>query len=247
MKLEQKIKEIRERAELSQEKFAEKLGVSRQTVINWEKGTTPTTYLLLEIAKEFHIDFSSLVNEDKELSYIVDVEKRKVKSASEISPQLPFESPLHISKKSIFSISILSLVSLFIFIIGVVGYFFYLSFTLRDSVILWIVSTFFLILTFYLGLKIIYMIIELKAKKIYFYKNYLIFQSGVLEKHFDRYPIDFLKEIRIHQTPFSKFFNFGNVEIKFEASNINAYGIKKPYALKRFLLKAYTSKADFTE
>lgn len=247
MKLEQKIKQIRDQAGLSQEKFAERLNVSRQTVINWEKGTTPTSYILLEIARVFHIDFSSLVNEDKELSYSAEAEERKEKSVQQFEPQLPSKPPLYISRKSIFSIPVLRIIILSIMLMGFDGYFFYVATHLKDSIIFWVLSIIFILFILYISFKIIYRIIEIKAKKIYFYQNFLIFQSGVLEKHFDRYPIDVLKEIRIYQTPFSKLFNYGNVEIKFEASNINAYDIKKPYSLKRFLMKVYTSKEDFTE
>jgi len=50
------IKELRDKLELTQEQFAQKVGVTFSTINNWEKGTrTPHPFLferLLEIAEE---------------------------------------------------------------------------------------------------------------------------------------------------------------------------------------------------
>lgn len=60
MDISNKIKEIRNKHNLSQEVFAEKLGVSRQSVISWEKGKTiPQTDMLIRICETFNykLDF----------------------------------------------------------------------------------------------------------------------------------------------------------------------------------------------
>ena len=51
MTLEEKIKHYRKQAGLSQEKMAEKIGVSRQAITKWENGTgTPDIANLMAIA-----------------------------------------------------------------------------------------------------------------------------------------------------------------------------------------------------
>ena len=46
------LKACRVNADLSQKQLAEKLGISRATVVNWEKGkTSPTSVQLLKISK----------------------------------------------------------------------------------------------------------------------------------------------------------------------------------------------------
>lgn len=46
------LKACRVNADLSQKQLAEKLGISRATVVNWEKGkTSPTGVQLLKISK----------------------------------------------------------------------------------------------------------------------------------------------------------------------------------------------------
>ncbi|MDE7106236.1 MAG: helix-turn-helix domain-containing protein, partial [Anaeroplasmataceae bacterium] len=108
MILEEKIKKIREKEDLSQEAFAERLGVSRQTVINWEKGkSTPTFELLMLIANEFHIEINSLVQSDMELQYMSleeQVNKEKSLLNKEIKPVFDSEEkPLYIPKKAFFT------------------------------------------------------------------------------------------------------------------------------------------------
>ena len=57
MELDEKIKDIRRKNNLSQEGFADLLGVSRQSVISWEKGKTlPQTDILLKICEVFHVN-----------------------------------------------------------------------------------------------------------------------------------------------------------------------------------------------
>lgn len=57
-----KIKEIRKKEGLSQEEFAFRINVSRQTVYFWENGKViPDTSKLLLICKEFNIDINKLI------------------------------------------------------------------------------------------------------------------------------------------------------------------------------------------
>lgn len=61
------LRKIRVQNNLSQEKFAEILGVSRQTVVNWECGKSlPTADKIQKIIKEFSITFDMLCGSDKE-------------------------------------------------------------------------------------------------------------------------------------------------------------------------------------
>lgn len=54
---------LRKKAGLSQEQFAERIGVSRQTVSNWERGmANPDVEMLDLISKTFEVDFSTIIN-----------------------------------------------------------------------------------------------------------------------------------------------------------------------------------------
>ena len=62
MSLEKMIYKLRTQANLSQEKFAQMLGVSHQAVQKWESGTTmPDLKNLIKMAKYFHISLDALV------------------------------------------------------------------------------------------------------------------------------------------------------------------------------------------
>jgi transcriptional regulator with XRE-family HTH domain len=64
MEISEKIKKIRDDNNLSQEKFADKIGVSHQTVISYEKGTSiPQTHTLITICNEFHLDMNYFVDQ----------------------------------------------------------------------------------------------------------------------------------------------------------------------------------------
>lgn len=58
MVLEKQLKKYRKQLGMSQEKMAEKIGVSRQAVTKWENGTgIPDITNLMAIAKLFEISF----------------------------------------------------------------------------------------------------------------------------------------------------------------------------------------------
>lgn len=63
MILAQKIKEYRVKIGYSQEQFAQKLGVTRQTISNWERGTSiPDATKLNEMSVLFQISMDALVD-----------------------------------------------------------------------------------------------------------------------------------------------------------------------------------------
>lgn len=64
MNFAQKIQQIRKDAGLSQEDFAEQLGVSRQSVSKWELGQTyPETDKLIEISRRYGVPVDSLLKD----------------------------------------------------------------------------------------------------------------------------------------------------------------------------------------
>ena len=66
MTLEEQIKHYRNQAGLSQEKMAEKIGVSRQAITKWENGTgTPDIANLMAIADLFQISVDELLSNEK--------------------------------------------------------------------------------------------------------------------------------------------------------------------------------------
>ena len=57
-----RIQEYRKKAELSQEEFADKIGVSRQAVSKWESGASdPSTSNLLALAKLYGVSAEDLL------------------------------------------------------------------------------------------------------------------------------------------------------------------------------------------
>lgn len=65
MNLGNNILELRKRMQLSQEKLGEKVGVTRQTISNWElEQTTPDTYQLIALSKALNVSIDSLVDND---------------------------------------------------------------------------------------------------------------------------------------------------------------------------------------
>lgn len=65
MNIGDKILELRKRDKLSQEQLAEKLGVTRQTISNWELNeTTPDINQAKELSQVFNINLDELTNND---------------------------------------------------------------------------------------------------------------------------------------------------------------------------------------
>ena len=65
MQLGNNIQNLRKKKGLSQEKLAEKINVTRQTISNWELGeTAPNPEQLIFLSKEFEISIDELVGND---------------------------------------------------------------------------------------------------------------------------------------------------------------------------------------
>ena len=87
MKLYEKIQYCRKNAGMSQEMFAEKLSVSRQSVSKWENGTAaPDLDNLVAIARLFGVTTDWLLMEDapevpaEQLSVLFDLKQPKVRT-----------------------------------------------------------------------------------------------------------------------------------------------------------------------
>lgn len=76
--LGQRIKEEREKNQLTQDDLANILNVSRQTISKWELGSAyPDTERLIEISDYFHISLDSLIKGDPELKERIVVNNQK--------------------------------------------------------------------------------------------------------------------------------------------------------------------------
>ena len=65
MQLGNNIQTLRKKKGLSQEKLAEKINVTRQTISNWELGeTAPNPEQLILLSKQFDISIDELVGKD---------------------------------------------------------------------------------------------------------------------------------------------------------------------------------------
>jgi len=65
MTLGEKIVELRKKENLTQEKLAEKLGISRQTLSNWESdSTTPDIRQAKEISRIFKVSLDDLLSNE---------------------------------------------------------------------------------------------------------------------------------------------------------------------------------------
>ena len=65
MKLGENLYNLRKKQKISQEKLAEKIGVSRQSVSKWENGTAyPEMSRIFELCKIFHCKLNDLVNDN---------------------------------------------------------------------------------------------------------------------------------------------------------------------------------------
>ncbi|MCL2528649.1 MAG: helix-turn-helix domain-containing protein [Defluviitaleaceae bacterium] len=67
MTFAEKLKAARMQAGLSQDKVSAELGISKRTIVNYEKGVTlPTSDKLPAIAKYFGVSIESLISENEE-------------------------------------------------------------------------------------------------------------------------------------------------------------------------------------
>lgn len=69
MLLDEKISVIRKMSNLTQEEFAEELGVSRQAISKWENGSSiPDIQMLIKIADYYNLTLDQLVRDELDLS-----------------------------------------------------------------------------------------------------------------------------------------------------------------------------------
>lgn len=103
-----KVKQIRKSNNLSQERFGEKVGVSRQIVSKWEQGKVkPSTYNIAVISRLFNVD-------TKELLGIEEVQKENKDEKKEVEVK---ETLVSNNKKSINLKKTVLLIILFLFCI----------------------------------------------------------------------------------------------------------------------------------
>ena len=92
MDISQKIKKIREENNLSQEKFAEAIGVSRQSIISYEKGkSVPQMDILLIICTKFQKDLNYFLENTLDSKEAVD-DIPTVKNEIVFKPLIRFEA-----------------------------------------------------------------------------------------------------------------------------------------------------------
>ena len=85
MKLSDKIIKYRKSNGWSQEEFAEKLNVSRQTISRWENGTAlPDAQNILHISKLFNITTDYLLNDDYDSDRDIPVVKTVTKETENL-------------------------------------------------------------------------------------------------------------------------------------------------------------------
>ena len=78
MNLGNHLMQARKKAGLSQEAVAEKLGVSRQTILKWETDeTVPDIYQSKKLAKLYHLSLDELIEFDVDLKEIEHMIKNK--------------------------------------------------------------------------------------------------------------------------------------------------------------------------
>ncbi|MBR5742464.1 MAG: helix-turn-helix transcriptional regulator, partial [Clostridia bacterium] len=81
MEIGEKLKESRTKAGITQEECAEKLGVSRQTVSNWETGRSyPDVRSCLSLGDLYQISLDELLREDTSMIRHLEISTDVVKS-----------------------------------------------------------------------------------------------------------------------------------------------------------------------
>ncbi|HHW94541.1 MAG TPA: helix-turn-helix transcriptional regulator [Mogibacterium sp.] len=79
MSIGTKIQEIRKAHDLSQEQLAERYGVTRQTVSNWENDKHyPDMEILKRISDEFDVSFDTLLKDDEVYIKTIDKDRKKL-------------------------------------------------------------------------------------------------------------------------------------------------------------------------
>ncbi|MDE7095567.1 MAG: helix-turn-helix domain-containing protein, partial [Anaeroplasmataceae bacterium] len=242
MKLEDKIKLIRQNAGLSQEKFAEMMGVSRQTVINWERGTVPTSFLMIQISKEFSVEFNSLIHEEEELRYVTEemndeVIEEKLEAPKQAPLAIGNDEPLYVCKKTFISFSFVLLT--ICLGIELSSFFAFLKVAKKIEQFDLIVN---LVLIFLLLIGLIIAIGNKVSSKVTLYKDHFVMRKGWLKTNYTEMSFTSYQNIRIEQKLLGKIFNFGYVRVKGHPHGLTLKGVKNPYKLKEFILGLKTGQ-----
>lgn len=81
MEFSDQIKQLRQRENLSQSQFAEKLHITKQAVSNWENNRNlPDLEMLIEISRVFHISLDKLILGDENMNKMT---KKLIKDTDE--------------------------------------------------------------------------------------------------------------------------------------------------------------------
>lgn len=73
MTVAEMIKKTRTEANMTQEEYGSKFGVTRQTVSSWEnERSLPDLQMLIDICNTYHVSLDKLLNEDKEFVEKID-------------------------------------------------------------------------------------------------------------------------------------------------------------------------------
>lgn len=100
MEIADKIKKIRTDNKLSQEKFANDLFISRQSVIAYEKGKTiPHTDVLIQICKTFNVDLSYFIEDGKADFQTFNVNEKDKEKKEIIAKRIVFNDKLYKAEK----------------------------------------------------------------------------------------------------------------------------------------------------
>lgn len=110
MKLGNKITKLRKRDKLSQEALADKVGVTRQTISNWELNvTTPDTNQIKKLSKIFNTSIDELLDND-----IRDIIEKKLSNTEELTNK---------TRKNIKAIVIILYSIILLFLISIIVYY----------------------------------------------------------------------------------------------------------------------------
>lgn len=90
MEIGTKLKNARNKAELTQEEIAEKIGVSRQTISNWENNKSyPDIISVIKLSDIYSISLDALLKEDENMIKHLDESTNIVKSKNRLRKILP--------------------------------------------------------------------------------------------------------------------------------------------------------------
>lgn len=234
MNIAQKIYKIRNDNKLSQDNFANIIGVSRQTVINWEKEKSiPESSLLNTISIKFNIDINSLIDDNKEICYLENnndnnIETKDVNISIADDNELLYKATRTIICSKFILFIYFALLSLSLLILIIV-----LKNKYMSNYIFFSVLTLIFIIMACLVAK------NQKSYEILLYKNKYILKSGLIKKTYYESQINKYDRCIINQSFFGGIFNYGNIVIYHDDSKINLGSLKYPYKLKEFMQNYY--------